>query len=253
MRTYRRLWVMPAAIVLSLGSAGFATAQEENEAPDVRLVGWWKFDDGRGGVARDSSSKGHHGQINAGQWVKGRFGTALRFDGESTYVAIPHLAEIDGSDEMTVAVWVFWEGMGRYPNILTGGAWNPGGFLMFVRDDYCSFRMGKPGKEAWELGKNWQETSAHLIRAFKLGKWYHLAATFKRPVITTYVDGKPVGSGSWNYPVGHVGDLQVGKWGLDQGQTQSHYGLIDELKIYKRALSADEAEASFEKEAARRK
>ena len=246
MRICTRLWVMLAA------SPFFATAQERSKAPDVGLVGWWTLDGGSGAVAKDRSGKGHHGKVNAGQWVKGRFGTALRFNGESTYVVIPHLAEIDGSDEMTVEVWVFWEGMGRYPNILTGGAWNPGGFLVFVSDDYCSFRMGKPGQEAWVLGKNWQETSAHLVRHFELGKWYHLAATFKRPAITTYVDGQPVGSGSWNYPVGQTGDLQVGKWGLDQGKTKSHYGLIDELKIYKRALSGDEVKASFDREAAKR-
>lgn len=223
------------------------------ESADKGLLGHWRFDSGRGQVAKDSSGRSNDGRINAGQWLKGRFGTALRFDGENTYVAIPELAGLDGSDEMTVEVWVFWEGMGRYPNIVTGGVWNPGGFLVFVSDDYCSFRMGKPGKTAWELGKTWQETGVILLKPFELGRWYHLAATFKRPVIATYVDGKPVGAGSWNFPVGQTGQIQVGKWGLDQGKTQSHCGLIDELRIYNRALTAKEVKASYDMEAAKRK
>jgi len=39
---------------------------------------------------------------------------------------------------------------------------------------------------------------------------------------------------------------------LDQGKTQSHYGLIDEVRIYKRALAADEVKASYSREALRR-
>ena len=240
--------------MLAVGAiACCATAQEAKKASDAGLVGWWKFDDGQGDVAKDASGNGHDGKVMAGQWVKGRFGTALRFDGERSLVVIPHLGEVDGSDEMTVETWVFWEGMGCYPNILTAGEWNPGGFLVFVRNDSCSFRMGKPGKEAWTLRKDWQEVGSTFVKSFELGKWYHLAATFKRPAIATYVNGKSVGSASWNFPVGQTGALQVGKWGLDQGKTQSHCGLIDELKIYKRALTADEVKASFDLEAAKRK
>jgi len=252
MRRYKGLLIMLSAIALGVGPERFAASQEAKKVPFAGLVGWWRFDEGQGVVARDSSGKGHDGKINAGQWVNGRFGTALHFNGENTYVVIPHMAEIDGSDELTVEAWVFWEGMGRYPNILTGGSWNPGGFLVFVSDNSCSFRMGKPGKKPWTLGRDWQEVGAPFVK-FDLGKWYHLAATFKRPVITTYVNGKPVGSASWNFPVGQTGDFHVGRWGLDQGKTQSHYGLIDELRIYKRALSANEVKASFEREAARRR
>ena len=33
---------------------------------------------------------------------------------------------------MTVEAWVLWEAGGRYPNIITGGGWSPGGFMIFV-------------------------------------------------------------------------------------------------------------------------
>ena len=69
-----------------------------------------------------------------------------------------------------------------------------------------------------------------------LKQWVHLAAVFKRPQITTYVNGKKVGSARWDYPVGQNGDLEVGRW---SGST-SHAGLIDELRIYRRALEAEE-------------
>ena len=213
---------------------------------DEGLVGCWAFDEGRGEVAGDASGNANDGRIQHCKWVTQDFGTALHFDGENSYVAIPALPALDGSDELTIEVWVFWEGVGRYPNILTGGAWNPGGFLLFVCDEQCMFRMGKPGKEPWELRKTWQETGALVLRPIELGRWYHLATTFKRPDITTYVNGEPVACGRWNFPVGQTGKIHLGKWDLDESERPSHYGLIDELRIYKRALGADEIKAGYE-------
>lgn len=251
---WRQTCLVPVALVLiaAFGLRPAAWAQEATTASADGLLGCWRFDSGQGEVAKDSSGRGHDGRIFDGQWAKGRFGTALRYNGETTHVVLPHLPELDGSDEMTVEVWVFWEGTGRYPNILTGGAWNPGGFLLFVSNHSCLFRMGRPGAEPWELGTSWQETGASLTSSFELGRWTHLAATFKRPSITTYLDGEPVGSASWNHAVGQTGDMHLGKWALDQGKTQSHYGLIDEVRIYKRALSAEEIQASCAREAPRR-
>ena len=80
------------------------------------------------------------------------------------------------------------------------------------------------------------------------GKWYHLAATFKRPVIKTYVNGQEVGTTRWDYPVGYKGDLIIGKWGGANG----HQGLIDEVKLFKRALDAAEIAASYQEDASTR-
>ena len=210
------------------------------------LVGYWRLNDGTGAIAKDSSGQGRDGEIQNGEWVTGGSGTALHFNGENTCVVVPEISGLNGSDELTVEAWVFWEGGGRYPNILTGGAWNPGGFMIFVHDNQCSFRMGKPGPAPWEVGKNWEETSAGLVRPIQLGRWYHLAASFKQPTLTTYVDGELAGSASWNYPVGQSGKISIGTWndaGLGPGMF--HYGMIAEVKIFNRALSKSEIEADY--------
>jgi hypothetical protein len=67
-------------------------------------------------------------------------------------------------------------------------------------------------------------------------QWVHLAAVFQRPHITTYVNGKQVGSATWDYPVGHRGEIQVGRW----TGAASHRGLIDDVRIYRRALDAEQ-------------
>ena len=118
-----------------------------------------------------------------------------------------------------------------------------------MADKTCSFRMGRPGPRSGEAAHPWQETSASFINGFQTGKWYHLAATFKRPTITTYVNGQKAGTAKWDYPVGYQGDLQIGQW---NGGQSCHKGLIDEVKVFNRALSAEEVQASYAAESPRR-
>ncbi len=217
-------------------------------AGETDLLGHWKFDEGEGDVAVDSSGHENDGEISGAQWVRGKFGTALRFDGQGGHVAIAQLAGLDGSNALTLEAWVLWEGTSRYPNILTGGVWSPGGFLMFVNDNQCSFRMGRPGFSASQTPQQWREIAVPLVSPLALSQWYHLAATFDRPLIKTYVNGQEVGSSTWDYPVGHQGDLILGKW---SGNT-SHLGLMDEVKIFRRTLSGTEVAADYSAEAARR-
>ncbi len=250
---YRLRVLYVIGIVAALASAHLLTVPApataaEVERADKTLLGDWRFDEGGGDVASDSSGHGNDGEIHGADWVKGKFGTALHFGGRDAYVSIPGIASLDGSNELTAEAWVYWEKGGRYPNIITGGTWCPGGFLFFVADNGCSFRLGKPGKSPLQVGKDWAETSANFFE-FTPGRWYHLAATFKRPHVQTYVNGKAVGSVEWDYPIGFSGDLQIGTWGNPQA---CHNGLIDEVKLYNRALTPEEVLAHFNRTAAGR-
>lgn len=239
--------VIPAIMLLALASADAAPGPATGEKG---LLGWWKFDEGRGDLAEDSSPAGNDADVVGAKWVRGAFGTALHFTGRGSWVSVPQVGGLDGADELTVEAWVLWESTGQYPNIVTGGTWSPGGFLLFVSNRSCSFRLGRPGHKAREVGGGWKEVGVPLLTGFELGRWYHLAATYKRPRLTTYVDGKRVATGTWNYPIGYGGDLQIGRWA---GAQACHQGLIDEVKVYNRALTAAEIQGSFSAEAPRRR
>ncbi len=203
---------------------------------DADLLGWWRFDEGAGVYSANAANPVGEAELHNVSWVNGEFGNALRFAGKDSFVTLPSIPKLDGSDQMTVTTWVYWEGTGQYPNVLTGGAWSPGGFLLFVNQQGCSFRMGRPGHRHGFAGEEWTETSSPLLSNLPMKKWVHLAAVFKRPEITTYVNGKKVGSAKWDYPVGHQGDMQLGRW----SGPVSHSGLIDDVRIFGRALDADE-------------
>jgi hypothetical protein len=77
-------------------------------AIDETMVLALSFDDGRGTVARDSSIYGFDGQVEGAQWVDGRFGEALDFDGAGGDVVIvadaPELLLLDGG---TLMAWSY--------------------------------------------------------------------------------------------------------------------------------------------------
>ncbi|MBT7304038.1 MAG: LamG domain-containing protein, partial [Victivallales bacterium] len=231
---------MRHAIALALGFASF-TLFAAPERPTRGLLGHWDFTEVMGGLSPDGSDTGDDAELQGASQVQGPFGKALAFAGNGAAVIIPGLPELDGSEEMTVSCWVLWQETGQYPNIVTGGVWSPGGFLIFVKDDTCSFRMGRPGHSASRAGDQWREISSGLVRKIVMGRWYHLAATLKRPNIVTYVNGKRVGAARWDHPVGHEGDIRLGTW----GGKNTHKGLIDELKLHNQALTAAEIQAEF--------
>lgn len=231
------------AMVLSFAAAAGLPAMGQGG-----LLGHWKMDEGAGDAVTDSSPHAHDGDVVGACWARGPFGSALHFDGQGDLVRIAQFRGLDGAEQMTLEAWVMWEEGGRYPNIVTGGRWSPGGFLIFVTDRNCYFRMGTPGCSAADGTGKWGEVGVKLVNNFEIGRWYHLVVVFRRPELTSYVDGVKVDTARWDYPVGYSGDLIIGSWGGDV----SHRGLIDEVKLYNRALSAEEVAASYAAEAQRR-
>ncbi|MCU0916513.1 MAG: hypothetical protein MUC88_18400 [Planctomycetes bacterium] len=96
----RRLWHSVALVLLfGLLASNLASA---------KMVGRWKFDDGAGTAAVDSSGSGYQGTVNGTpQWVAGQLGGALRFNGSGNYVncgVIP--IATNGTGALSVCAWV---------------------------------------------------------------------------------------------------------------------------------------------------
>ena len=71
------------AVYLLIALPSFADIDPEN------IMGMWLFDEGKGGVATDSSKQGNDGEIHGAKWVDGKFGKALEFDGANNWVEVP--------------------------------------------------------------------------------------------------------------------------------------------------------------------
>jgi Concanavalin A-like lectin/glucanases superfamily len=76
-------------------------------SPAGGLVGAYAFDTGSGSRAADASGNGNTGAIRGPTWTaRGRFGTALRFDGLGEVVRVPGSASLNLRGAMTLAAWI---------------------------------------------------------------------------------------------------------------------------------------------------
>ena len=75
------------------------------KAADPDLAAYWKFDDGSGTTAFDSSGNGNEGVFNGDpQWVAGKYGGALEFDGDD-YINCGNGDSLQIQDEITISFW----------------------------------------------------------------------------------------------------------------------------------------------------
>ena len=92
-----------SSFVLALGLFLTSTAN----AADPSLVGWWKFDEGSGGTAYDSSGYGNDGTLEGDpKWVPGYLAGAIQLDGIDDYIDCGNDPSVNITREITLAAWV---------------------------------------------------------------------------------------------------------------------------------------------------
>jgi hypothetical protein len=200
---------------------------------DPSLVGWWKLDETQGTTARDSSRGAKHGELTGdAKWVEGKSGGALGSDGRSARVTTP--LEVDQSKKsrgVTLAAWV------------RPASAQPSERYVVSTDD---------GGSDWSLlrlGREWQVTSGEERRGTGLpvsvGRWQHVAAVFDPAAGTVrfYKNGAEAVVRELGYDKS-AGKVTIGARTPEGGGCFD--GAIDEVRVYKRALSADEVWVFYE-------
>lgn len=195
------------------------------------LVGWWAFDEATDSpVALDYS--GHHlgGTLVKTTRVKGINGSAL--DCRGGCVLIPSNPRLSPSSAMTLECWVRTDLAGQdnkwMINRVYGGKTNTG------------YRLGlREGRPCFEIPQTEWSHSLTVSNVLPLGKWIHLAATYDGHMMRIYMDGRECGALPRTGPVNSNDfDLCIGSFAMSHSAYFT--GSIDEVKLYNRALSADE-------------
>jgi predicted outer membrane repeat protein len=199
----------------------------------VGLVEHWKFDDAVGLTALSSSIDGCDGilvNMDETAWVDGYAAGALEFDGLDDFVQIVGYKGISGSAERTCAAWIKPAASTGTRSVISWG--------------------NQETAQKWVFGFYYTEFGV-LVQGGNVfcdagdifdGQWHHIAVTFGDYFFTDisdaylYIDGirQEVGrTNSCAVETGLVYDVMIGQY--DNG---SYFqGLIDDVRIYNRALS----------------
>jgi hypothetical protein len=180
------------------------------------------FDDANG-TTTASTPAGPVGTLTSASWANGRYGTGMAFDGVDTRVR--STTAINLGSAFTMEAWVLNPSAEQYETIMTVGADRN----LFLRNGELRFGFGAGSVS---FGVTLPTTT-----------WVHVAVTYDGTALQAYVDGVAVG-GPQAVALGPVtGPLQVGAWIFGGGNADYLSGLLDEVRVYNRALSAAEIQA----------
>jgi hypothetical protein len=205
-------------------------SQVQFVASDSGLVAAYGFDEGAGTSLVDSSGHGQNGTISGATWsASGKNGSALSFDGVNDWVTITDSDDLDLTTGMTLEAWVRPMAANNWETVILKE--RMGGLAYAL---YGGSPSGPPASYVTRSGTS-DDVGADGTFSLPLNAWSHLAATYDGATIRLYVDGSLVSS---TPAAGSIlqssNPLRIGGnavWG------EYFAGLIDEVRIYDRALT----------------
>jgi len=211
---------------------------------DSGLVAQWRFDDGVGESAVDSSGFGNTGTIRNGEWGRGKNGGGLQMNGGNDSIVVVPLSDSlrSTADAITVMAWTYRTDEHNvavvahgYPALFFG--FHGPQFKWAIRSDLSIWdrAVQKLGSARATRADCYADPRYHAL----LNEWIHIAATFDGETTRLYANGVEICSrplaGSIRMPdapftiSGYLGD---GGAIVDEIT-----GMLDDVRIYNRALS----------------
>jgi prepilin-type N-terminal cleavage/methylation domain-containing protein len=200
------------------------------------LVGYWSFDEGSGTIAKDYSGNGNDGTIYGGAtWTTGKVGGALSFDGVNDFVNVPDATMLRIPGDITIVFWmkknleatdwqrIVGKGNSTYRNY---GVWEEAGTGKKIL-----FQQYGGGCNFFSNG------------TVELSQWYFIASVRQNSTAGKIFINDQIAQASCS-----SGSTYTSSDPLTIGYAGFHTyfpGLIDEVRIYNRALSDSEIKALY--------
>jgi len=212
------------------------------------LVAYFKLDDGSGTVAADASGSGNHGTL-----IGPTLGWVTGYDGAALACAAPAATEIADRLEFpttgmsvtagTVCVW----GYLADPQPATSGRY----FFGHTTQPQFSNRIqiymqdGTNVSRKLDIGMGDNHTAKADIMELPMKEWLHVAMTWNNGAYVIYVNGAQVANGTYT---GLTGIHPVANFGNDGSSApyEAFSGMLDEARVYNRAITAAEAKEIFQ-------
>ena len=204
--------------------------------PDQSLVGWWKLDEAQGLAAADSSGHGNSATVANGEWSAGADGGALLLDGANDSVVTVPLSDSLRSTASAITVTALAFRTEEHN-------------VALVAHGYPTLFFGFHGSQfKWQVSlANGRSAPCYADRKYRaeLNRWYHVAATYNGWVARLYVDGEEICKHwTWGSIKMPETPFTIGSYLDDDGKIVDEMsGLIGDVRIYNRALSASQIKA----------
>ena len=208
---------------------------------DTSLKGYWSFNgkDVSGTAAYDRSGAGNNGTLTNGPaTTEGKVGQGLNFDGVDDYVTVADADSLDFTTAMTLSLWVKadnWTGESGYASLVKKDK------NYIIRKDTFS---GSTLRMYWWDGSNVRYVAVSTLPS--TGDWHHIVGIISgNDISALYIDGVSSAGAAATYAADSRVLTNVLEIGSGVSGSESFDGVIDEVRIYNRALSASEVQALY--------
>ncbi|MBN2316080.1 MAG: hypothetical protein JXM79_19290 [Sedimentisphaerales bacterium] len=234
----KRLSLLLISILVFLSSSLYAQ--------DPTLVLYFSFDDEAMDEATDHSQYRNNGTIEGKpEVVAGQFASALMFDATDDQIVVPTNETLDIENEITLMLWAKpgpnltadWRNLvGKSPTNVLGNAT----FSYSIRTDNSGALRFSLNLGGWQyvLGPTVEEDT-----------WYHITGTYDGTQLIFYVDGESAGTTQASGTITVTTDpVCIGNLINAAGASQNEFwtGVLDEVRIWNRALGTDEVLRNME-------
>ena len=209
----------------------YVNVAESQEYVTDGLIGFWTMDaaDIQDSTVKDLSGNGNDGTIEGDpEPIKGKIDEALHFDGDGDYIQLPDMGE---EMKTSVEIWAYAENLDNpFSGLVANHQWATG--CIHFKLEPNKVMVIKSGQErVWGPEVNPEE-------------WYHFAYTADavNNEMKLYVNGELVQTGNAGTEAMSLNDMAIGD---EYTAPRFFTGILDEVRIYNRALTEDEIRQNF--------
>ena len=231
-------------VTVNLTPSGTASSSDYNITNDTigvastGLAAHYTFS----GNANDITGNLNNGTITGATLTADRHGnanSAYSFDGKDDYIAIPFAGTMKVAGDITMSAWVNIQDSPSYSRIIR----SPDSYYEMWLD------YNQTGEDDRWLAARSGGQGIEINTYIPENKWKHVVYTYTGDTLRMYVDGqlydKRQKSYDWNNSLPNSGTVYIGS-GSDNDDLFKGY--LDDIRIYKRALSVSEVTTLYAKE-----
>ena len=200
--------------------------------PEDSLILYMSFDTVDGQSIIDHSKYGNDGEMMGDpEHVAGKFGKAVGFNGQNQWVQVPHHETLTVDEDFTVMAWInierhFGPGNANWQGIVAKGN-NPRSYSLYIHGPTQCMHLSAGG-------------GSTCNQQILLNEWQHVVGQMESGTHRYWLNGKNIGESPGKQDPPGLADTSNVMIGRTHENSRELLGVIDEVRIWNRALSEDE-------------
>ncbi|HEY6503024.1 MAG TPA: Ig-like domain-containing protein [Chitinophagaceae bacterium] len=211
---------------------------------NTNLVAAYGFNENTGTTATDNSGNNNNGTLTNGPaWsASGRYGSAILFDGTNDYININDANSLDLTNGMTLEAWVNPSNLTGFKTVICKDRTTSNyTYTLAANNNTTNVNNQRPNSRI-RIGSNNRTVTG--TTKLTLNTWTHIASTYDGTTMRLYINGVQVSTFATTGNITVTTDpLRIG--GTTALTAQYFAGLIDEVRIYNRALTQAEIQTDM--------